>query len=493
MTLAVVLVPLAAALLLPLLRGALLQRFVAVAASIATFVVALFVPGANAIETPWLEGLGVWFALDPSGAAGPLILAAALVTIPTVLWASARVDDRRGGFLALLFATQAGLAGIFLAADLVLFYVFWEATLIPSLILLGVWGGERRREAVLKYAIYAVAGSFLMLIAILALRPLAGAADYRIESLMAATTSLGLRTQVLAFVGFALAFAVKLPLWPLHSWLIDFHEQNHPSGAADVAGTLYKVGGFGFFAWAIPLLPDGAAAVAPYLLVLAAGTAVYAGMAATQQTHLKRLLAYASLSHMGIVGVGVFGLTVAGMNGAMYLLAAQMLSTGGLFLLGGMLHARSGSYELDDHGGLAARTPALAAVFLFVLFASIGVPGLGNFPGEFLALAGGFQASVGLGIVATLSVIAAGVVGVNLYQRLYQGRGHGPAAARAPDLGAFEWIVVIPVIAGILWLGLAPAPQLERIEAQTVVADASLTSATPPARPSLANLAGGPR
>jgi NADH-quinone oxidoreductase subunit M len=374
---------------------------------------------------------------------------------------------------------QAGLNGLFLAKDLVIFYLFWEVTLIPSVLMLGIWGGAQRRQAALKYLIYAVAGSFVMLVAILAIKPLSGAASYRLADLLLATPSLPSSVQVWLFIGFLLAFAVKLPLWPLHVWLPDFHEQNHPSGVADVAGTLYKVGGFGLFAWALPLLPEAARLLSPLLMSLAAFTALYAAVIATSQTHLKRMLAYASLSHMGIIGVGLFGLHLAGLNGAMLLLAAQMLSTGGLFLLSGMLYERRESFELSAYGGLAKSAPAFAAITLFVLFTSIGVPGLANFPGEFMSLLGAFQSNAFLAALATLSVVAAGVYGVNMYQRLFQAEQEKGVA----DLRSLETLILIPILAGILWLGLVPAPQVERIEAQSLWVAQGLE----------AKIAGGPK
>ena len=473
MTLAVFLVPLLAAGILAFVAGRREARGIALLAGLATFVVSIFLPDAPGVSVPWLPDVGVWFELDPSGAASVLVATAALAIVGGALYASYAVERHVGRFLALLFFMQAALNGLFLAKDLVLFYVFWDLALMPSLFMLGHWGGERRRQAVMKYLIYALAGSFLMLIGIVALKPLSNAASYRIEDLILASSTIPPRVQVWMFVGFAAAFTVKLPLLPVHSWLIDFHEQNHPSGAADLAGTLYKVGGFGFFAWAIPILPEGALVVAPILLVLAAVTALYAASIATQQTHLKRLLAYASLAHMGIVGVGVFGLAVAGLNGAMYLLAAQMLSTGALFILAGMLYARHGTFDTLAYGGLAKGAPALAAVMLFVVFTSIGVPGLANFPGEFLSLLGAFQASTWLGVLATLSVVAAGAYGVNLYQRVFQGR----ANVNLPDLRPHEILVLIPFVAGMLWLGIAPAPQLERIEVQSQVAANALVTA----------------
>jgi len=435
--------------------------------AVATFVLAIFLPSFEPISLSWLPVFGVNVSFDPGGARSVLVLAAALTMIPTLLAASRLDTQRRRTFLALLLLMQASLNGLFLSTDLVITYVFWEATLIPSLFLLGMFGGEHRRGAVTKYLIYAVTGSFLMLASILALRPLSGAASYGFADLLPATQALDPVVQTWLFAGFAAAFAVKLPLFPLHSWLIDFHRENHPSGLADVGGTLYKVGGFGFFAWAIPLLPEGAASFQPLLLALAAITALWGGLATMQQKDLKSMLAYMSLSHMGVVGVGVFSMTSFGLTGAMFLLAAQMISTGGLFLLSGMLHARTGSFDFSAYGGLAKSAPALAALFLFVLFAAIGVPGLSNFPGEFMSLMGAFEASPWLGALAALgSVLAAGVYGVNTFQRLFQG---SQDEARL-DLAGLEVAILAPIVAGILWLGLTPAPQVERIDASTAAA-----------------------
>nr|MDQ3397434.1 NADH-quinone oxidoreductase subunit M [Deinococcota bacterium] len=437
--------------------------------TILTFALALFLAGDGGVSLLWLPGFNAYFELNPAGAASVLVMVAALVMIPTLAYAALKVEGGARAFVALLFVMQAGLNGIFLAKDLVLFYLFWEGTLLPSLFLLGIWGRARRREATMKYLLYAVAGSFIMLVAILAIRPLSGAASYGFEDLLAAAPLLPAGTQLWLFIGFTLAFAVKLPLWPLHAWLPDFHEQNHPSGAADVAGTLYKVGGWGFFAWALPLLPLGAAALAPVLLVLAAFTALYGAMIATQQRDLKRLLAYASISHMGIVGTGLFGLHLSGFSGAVFLLAAQMLSTGGMFLISGMLYERRRSFSLEHYGGLARSAPALSALTLFILFASIGVPGLSNFPGEFMSLMGAYQTSPWPAALATLAVVAAGVYGVNLYQRLYLGKeDNGPVK----ELAGLEALVLTPVVLGILWLGVAPNPPLRSIDQQAQLIEA---------------------
>jgi NADH-quinone oxidoreductase subunit M len=473
MSLAVILVPFFGALFTIISRQRPLQNIWATLTAIITLVLASFLRDDTGISSLWIPGFGSYFELNPRGAASVLVLIASVVMIPTVMWAGSKVKERTGGFLFLLLLMQAGLNGLFLAKDLIVYYIFWEATLIPSIFMLGMWGGAQRRQAATKYLIYAVAGSFVMLVSILALKPLSGAVSYRFTDLFAATPNLPLSTQLWLFIGFALAFAVKLPMFPLHSWLPDFHEQNHPSGAADVAGTLYKVGGFGFFAWALPLLPDAAKAAAPTMMFLCAFTAVYAAWLATGQTHLKRMMAYASLSHMGIVGVGIFGLHITGLNGAMFLLAAQMLSTGGLFLISGMLYERRKTFDITAYGGLAKSAPALAALTLFILFTSIGVPGLANFPGEFMSFMGAFQTQPVLAIFATLSVIAAGVYGVNLYQRLYQGE----QKEATTDADETEWAVLLPILIGILWLGIAPNGALKQIDVQSQLAVPSVSTA----------------
>ena len=471
-----VLLPLAVAVALALAPKPAVHRPLAMFGVVATLVLGLLaVDGGGRLEVPWIASLGTWIALDATGAGGVLARVAAAVLLPTVLWAGARVESRPHLFLAWLLATLAGLSGIFLARDLVLFYVFWELTLLPGLALLAGWGSTHRRAAMVKYLLYAVAGSFAMLIAVLAVGPLSGAAGYRFDQLLAAAPLLDPLTQTWIFAGFAFAFAVKLPIFPLHAWLIDVHEQNHASGAADVAGTLYKVGGFGLFAWAIPLLPAGATALAPLGLALGAFTAVYGALIATRHAHLKRILAYASLSHMGVVAVGLFSLHLAGKTGSMALLAAQMVTTGGLFLVSGMLHDRRGSFELDAFGGLARSAPALAAATLVVLFASIGVPGLANFPGEFLALLGAYQAAPAAAVLALLAVVAAGALGVNLYQRLFQGEGR----ERVRDVTPLEVAVFAPILALTLWLGVAPAANLTTFEREAAAAQTVTAGAVP--------------
>lgn len=471
-----IIVPLLTAFLVSLVRNnARLVQATAFVGGVATFLLTLNLQGAEIFTGKWLPGVGISFALDSGGASGVLLLVAAIVMIPTLQFA-AKQGELAGAFVALLLVAHAGLNGIFLARDLVVFYIFWEATLIPGLIMLGLFGGQKRVAALVKYLVYAVLGSFVMLISIIATKTLSGAASFHITDLMIATPALAFETQVLLFVGFAVGMAVKLPIWPLHSWLITFNEQNHHSGVADIFGTLYKVGGFGFFLWALPMLPLGAEAVAPYLLALGVVTAVYGAFAAAGEKHLKRFLAYASLSHMGIVAAGLFALDLVGASGAIYLLAAQMASTGALFLMSGFLYRRYETFDMDAYGGLAKSAPAFAGISLLMIFASIGVPGLSNFPGEFMALMGTFQTSTALGVLAIATVITAGAYGVNLYQRIFQ----GPERVKRNDLSAFELALFVPFVVMVVWLGFFSAPHFQKIDQHTQMIEIQLERAHTP-------------
>lgn len=468
------LLPAAVAVALMVAPDARVHRPLAMLGAVGTLMLALLARGQQGtFEVPWINALGVWVALDATGAGGVLAMVAAAVMVPTVLWAGAQVRERPHQFLGWLLATLAGLVGIFTARDLVLFYVFWEVTLLPALILLMGWGLTHRRAATVKYLMYAVTGSFAMLLSVLAIRPLSGASGYRFEELLAAAPNLDPLTQTWIFAGFMLAFAIKLPIFPLHAWLIDVHEQNHPSGAADVAGTLYKVGGFGLFAWAMPLLPDGATTLAPMGLAFGAFTALYGALIATRHTHLRRVMAYAGLSHMGIVAVGVFSLQLAGQTGAMALLAAQMVTTGGMFLIAGMLHTRTQSFDINDLGGLAKGAPVMAALSFIILFASAGVPGLANFPGEFLAALGAFQTAPFAAVMVVLAAVAIGALAVGIYQRIFQGAARGHVQEATP----LEIAVFAPLIALTLWLGVAPAQNLKVFEAEAPAAVVAQTNA----------------
>ncbi len=399
------------------------------------------------VEIPLLKEAGVYYAVGADGVGAVFAVVIPLVVFMALL-AVREVPGRMIG-LALLMTT--GLLGIFLSLDLVLFYVFYEATLIPSLLLLGVYGGKDRVRALMKFALFTLSGSLLMLAAILAARFVGGAESFLLRDLLAAR--IGGAAALWAFAAFALAFAIKTPIFPLHVWLPDFHAQNHPSGLADVMGTLYKVGVFGFFRWAIPLFPEAFATFQPYLLFLAAFTALWAAWVAYAQNDWKRMLAYGALSHMGVAALGVFSGTQIGAVGALFLLAASAIYTGGLFLYAGWMHARFGSLELGPTSGLARHAPALAAFGLILFLAMVGLPGLAGFPGEFLSLLGIWQASPWLALLGFLAVIAAAAYVLGAYQRLF----HGPPGKIVAELGGPEWGFAALATVVIVVLGVYPA------------------------------------
>ncbi|WP_293171105.1 NADH-quinone oxidoreductase subunit M [Oceanithermus sp.] len=428
-----------------------------------------FLGGADyAFQTPLLAEAGVYYAVGWDGVGAVLMLAVVVTTFIALLAA----HDVPPAMVGLALMMETGLLGLLAAQDLVLFYVFFEATLIPSLLMLGLFGGAGRVRALIKFAIFTLVGSLLMLAGILAVRYLGGAPSFLLSDLLA--HPLGGSAGVWAFVAFLLAFMVKTPLFPLHVWLPDFHAENHPSGLADVMGTLYKVGLFGFFRWTLPLFPEAFALFQPYLLALAALTAVGAAWIAYAQTDWKRLLAYGALSHMGIGALGLFSGTSEGAVGAIFLLAASAVYTGGLFLFAGGLYRRFGTMDLRPTSGLAKSAPALAALGLVLVLAMVGLPGLSGFPGEFMNLLGAWQASPTWTFVGFLAVIAAAAYALNAYQQVFHNAPERPAA----DLDAVEWQWGTLATLVIVFMGVYPK---------------LFTSAILPAAEALAALLGGGR
>lgn len=398
------------------------------------------------MQAPLLAQAGIYFALALDGASVILILTAAITTLLAIL--VAREAPR--GMFGMSLLMLAGLVGIFTSQDLVLFYFFFEATLIPSLLMLGLYGGAGRLQALLKFALFTLVGSLLMLASILSLRFLSGAESFLLTDLLAAPISGSAAAWV--FAGFLLAFFVKAPLFPLHAWLPDFHAENHPSGLADAMGTLYKVGLFGMFRFALPLFPETFAAWQPVLLGLAAFTALYAAWIAYSQTDWKRLLAYGSLSHIGLAALGLFSGTWEGALGAIFLLAASGIYTGGLFLFVGMLHSRFGSTEIAVTQGLLRHTPALGAFALILILAMVGLPGLAGFPGELMSLLGAWQVSPLWTAVGFLAVIASAAYALSAYQKVF----HGPPAEPSIDLSRAEWNFAGLATVFIVLIGVYP-------------------------------------
>lgn len=423
--------------------------------------VALWLSGGSPLFIrDWIAPLGVTYAVELSGVSLMLALVTAFMTFIACVYAARRIPNP-GTMLGLVLAMETGLLGIFAARDLVLFYVFFEDALLPALVMLAIYGGPSRMKALVKFAAYTLFGSLMMLLSIIGVKHFGGSPTFALRDLVAHPVT-DLRIQMWLYIGFLLAMMVKLPLWPLHAWLPDFHEQNHESGVPDVMGTLYKVGGYGIFMFAIPLFPQAMQDTRPLLMGLAAFTALYAAWIAFQQQNWKRLLAYAGLSHMGFVALGVFSLNETAVIGAMYLLAFQNLYTGALFLGVGMLQERVGSLDTRV-GGVMTQAGALGGLTLALWFASIGVPGMAGFIGEFSVLMGAYQVHPWITFVAGLTTIAAAAYALTAFQTTFwQARPLG--AVQVKDLRSTEWLVLGLPLAIAIFFGVYSAPALNLIQ-----------------------------
>jgi len=405
---------------------------------------------------------GVTYQVAVDGIGVVLVFLTALLTFLALVsgWTSVRTRVRE--YVILVLALETGLLGVFCALDLFLFFVFWEAVLIPMVLLIAVWGGAGRVYASVKFLLYTMAGSALMLVAVLVLRHEAGTETFGLLELLAAAP-LAPGMQMALFAAFALAFAVKVPLVPLHTWLPDAHVEAPTAGSVLLAGVLLKMGVFGFVRLAMPLFPSAAMEAAPWIAVLAVVGIWYGAWVAFAQSDVKSLVAYSSVSHMGIVILGLFALNAQGFSGGVLQMVNHGLSTGALFLLVGMLYDRARTRQVSDFGGLWASMPRFSALFLVVMLSSIGLPGTNGFVGELLSLLGAFRANMALGAAGAFGVVLGAVYMLWLYQRVFFGPTSDTSRS-LPDLTPREVVVLLPIVALIFWIGLVPATFLTPIE-----------------------------
>lgn len=412
------------------------------------------------VDKEWIAAWNVHYRLAVDGVSVLLIVLSAFIMPVTLLgtWHSVRRDVKL--YAISLLALLSGMIGVFCAIDLFLFYVFWEVMLVPMYFLIGIWGGENRVYAAVKFFLYTMAGSILMLVAILYLYFKAGRTFNLLELY---NFSLPFTAQMWVFAAMALAFAIKVPLFPVHTWLPDAHVQAPTSGSVILAGVLLKMGVYGFFRFAIPLLPEASQYLRPFLMAIAAVGVVYGALVAMVQPDMKKLIAYSSVSHMGVVMLGVFSLNQTAMTGGLYQMLNHAVSTGGLFLLVGMLYDRTHTRRIEDYSGLAKILPVFAVCFLIVTFSSIAVPLTNGFVGEFLALLGSFQADRRITTVAASGVVLGAVYMLWLVERVFFGkerRTHGTDK----DLNAREILALLPLIALIFVMGVYPKPFLPLLE-----------------------------
>jgi NADH-quinone oxidoreductase subunit M len=489
---ALVVTPLVAALLLwwvrPLRRAA---QPVALAVSLA--VLAGAVVAATLFDTarageyqlveiePWIPALGVSYALGVNGLGLLMVLLTAFL-VPIVLlsgWKDpggglalgAPVDGHEGddaqererrqaGYVALVLALEAVIIAVFSARDLVLFYVLFEAMLVPVYFLIGAYGGPRRRYAAVKFLLYSLVGGLVMLASVVFLYVAGpgGREAFLLDNLTGLT--LGTTQERLLFLGMFLAFAIKAPLWPVHTWLPDAAQQGTPGTSTLLVGVLDKVGTFGMLAICLPLFPAASRWAAPAVIALALVSIIYGGLVAIGQTDLMRLVAYTSVSHFGFIVLGIFAFTGVATSGAGLYMVAHGLSTAGLFLVAGMLTARVGTQDLTQYGGMQRVTPGLAGVFLVSGLATIALPGLSGFVPELLVLLGSYARSTAAGVVATAGVIIAALYILIVYQRVFTGPPREELGG-TPDLDGRERWLLAPLVAAIVALGIYPAPALD--------------------------------
>jgi NADH-quinone oxidoreductase subunit M len=418
----------------------------------------------------WLPDFGISYHLGVDGISMLLVVLTTFLTPIALLSSWESIHDRVVLFSFFMLALEAAMIGVFVSLDLFLFYVFWDAMLIPMYFLIGIWGYEQRIYASIKFILYTMAGSVLMLLAIIALayyhQTVTGVVSFDLPDLYA--INIPVQMQTWFFLAFAVAFAIKVPLFPFHTWLPDAHVQAPTAGSVILAGVLLKMGTYGLLRFAFPLFPIAALQWAPVIALLAVIGIVYGALVAMVQPDMKKLVAYSSVSHLGVVVLGLCALNVQGVQGAVYQMLAHGISTGGLFLIVGMLSDRRHTKLIAEYGGLKAVTPKLVAAFLLVTLASIALPGMNGFIGEFLILIGSFQSSHishWFAVTAATGVILSAVYMLWMFQRVNYGPVTNPKNAGLRDLSPREWVVIVPVIAMAILMGVMPGLFLKPMEA----------------------------
>jgi NADH-quinone oxidoreductase subunit M len=414
----------------------------------------------------WMPAFGISYLLGVDGISLLLVVLTGFLTPIALLGSWESVHERVKAFSIFILLLESAMIGVFVSTDLFLFYVFWDAMLIPMYFLIGIWGYERRIYASIKFLLYTMAGSVLMLLAILGLAYLqnaaAGAPSFDLLKLY--ELPIAPHLQVWFFLAFAIAFAIKVPLFPFHTWLPDAHVEAPTAGSVILAGVLLKMGTYGLVRFAFPLFPAAAAYFAPILATLAVVGIIYGALVAMVQPDMKKLVAYSSVSHLGFVVLGITAMNTQGVQGAVYQMLSHGISTGGLFLIVGMLSDRRHTRLISEYGGLKKVTPHLVAAFLIVTLASIGLPGTNGFVGEFLILLGVFRWNPRMAAFAATGVILSATYMLWMFQRVNYGPITNDKNTRLVDLRAREWLVILPILALAILMGVLPNLFLRPIE-----------------------------
>ncbi|HEY2851663.1 MAG TPA: NADH-quinone oxidoreductase subunit M [Gemmatimonadaceae bacterium] len=423
-----------------------------------------------AVDAAWIPSWGVRFTIGIDGMALMMILLTTFIMVLATLGSWTYIRTRTHSFYALMLVLTTGMLGVFMSLDLFLFYVMWEVMLVPMYFIIGIWGGDRRLYASLKFFIYTMVGSLLMLAAIVYLglaarSPATGIPsfnyDYILQNVVVSPTA-----ALWLFGAFFMAFAVKVPMFPFHTWLPDAHVEAPTAGSVVLASIMLKLGTFGFLRLAVPLFPSAALneTVRSIILGLAVIGIVYGALVSMVQTDFKKLVAYSSVSHLGFVMLGIFALTVQSVQGALMVMINHGISTGALFLLIGMIYERRHSRLIESYGGIARVVPMFAALLTLVSLSSIGLPGTNGFVGEFLVLIGAFRTVPIFTVIATTAVIFAAAYLLWAIQRILFNAFNNPENEHLSDLNPRELLIMAPLVAVIIWLGVYPAPVLRRME-----------------------------
>ncbi|MGX7926114.1 NADH-quinone oxidoreductase subunit M [Tsuneonella sp. HG094] len=418
---------------------------------------------------------GFGYALGIDGIALLLIVLSVFLMPICILASWESIDKRVGEFMAAFLFMELLMIGVFAAQDLLLFYIFFEAGLIPMYLIIGIWGGKDRIYASYKFFLYTLLGSVVMLVAMLWMINEAGTTD--IPTLMQYDFPVGAQTWL--FLAFFASFAVKMPMWPVHTWLPDAHVQAPTAGSVILAGVLLKMGGYGFIRFSLPMFPEASASLAWLIFALSMIAVVVTSLIALVQHDMKKLIAYSSVAHMAIVTIGLFAFNVQGLEGAMIVMLSHGLVSGALFLCVGVIYDRLHTREIDRYGGLSINMPKYALFFMLFTMASIGLPGTSGFVGEFLSLAGIYQVSTWVTLICTSGIILGAAYMLYLYWRVAFGVQKNADAAAMKDLNVREWIMLTPIAAAVLWMGVYPESFLAPMRKDIAALDARVSRAKP--------------
>jgi len=458
-----------------------LIRMFSLAASSAIFIVSLGLIGPYWFQTQnkfvfetnasWIESPPIRYHVALDGISLWLVILSTLLTPICVLVSWRYIEKHVKQFFAFLLLLEFGLVGVFCALDFFLFYVFWEVSLVPMYFLIGIWGHDRRIYSAVKFFLYTMAGSVMMLVAIIYLYNLSGTFDYTriLAGLQNGSLALTSEQQLLLFLAFFVAFAIKVPLFPLHTWLPDAHVEAPTAGSVMLASVMLKMGTYGLLRFCVPMFPNAAHTCSGWIVTLAIIGIIYGALVAMVQPNMKKLVAYSSVSHLGFVVLGIFSFTQQGFDGAVYQMLNHGISTGALFILVGFLYERRHSLEIAAYGGVSTPAPNLSTVFMITMLASIGLPMLNNFIGEYLVLQGAAMVYVRWSVFAAIGVILSACYMLWLYQRVFFGRASEDLSHHMPDLNVREYAIIVPLIVLMVWMGTFTQSFIPPISASNAV------------------------